>query len=151
MNDQVNHPSHYKTFPDMEAIDIIEASLTPEEYIGYLKGSFLKYRLRAGDKGPALVDIDKSNWYREELRNCSATEERTQKLLSEAAQHTREIMRGYCQSERYEVTPEEDEAWNAVDFGKNKACPHTTWHYYQSVHRKICTECGHSEDWNGAS
>lgn len=65
--DPVNHPSHYQTFPEQEAIQIIEAVLTPEEYRGYLKGNFLKYRLRAGDKGPSQIDIDKSNWYKEEL------------------------------------------------------------------------------------
>ena len=64
-DDPVNHPSHYMLAPELEAIDVIRASLTPTEYMGYLKGSILKYRLRAGRKGEAEQDIAKSDWYRE--------------------------------------------------------------------------------------
>ena len=66
-HDPVNHPRHYAIAPGVEAIDIIEASLTPEQFKGYLLGNFLKYRLRAGDKGDLQQDIDKSNWYRQKL------------------------------------------------------------------------------------
>ena len=62
--DMVNSPSHYKTFPDAEAIDLIRKVLTPEEFDGYCKGNFLKYRLRAGDKDDLTQDISKSNVYR---------------------------------------------------------------------------------------
>ena len=65
--DPVNNPKHYAIAPGVEAIDIIEASLTPEQFKGYLLGNFLKYRLRAGDKGNLQQDIDKSNWYRGKL------------------------------------------------------------------------------------
>lgn len=65
--DAVNHPKHYQLFPGQEAIDIIEAALTPEEFAGYCKGNALKYRLRAGEKGDTQQDIDKSNWYRNRL------------------------------------------------------------------------------------
>ena len=64
-DDPVNHPSHYMLAPELEAIDVIRASLTATEYMGYLKGSILKYRLRAGRKGEADQDIAKSDWYRE--------------------------------------------------------------------------------------
>src|SRR5690606_7791349 len=64
MSDPVNHPAQYKLFPGQEAIDIIQAALTPEEYRGYLKGNALKYRLRAGNKDDLRQDIDKSEWYR---------------------------------------------------------------------------------------
>lgn len=66
-DDPVNHPRHYQIAPEVEAIDIIRASLTPEQFKGYLLGNFLKYRLRAGDKGDLNQDIEKSNWYRERL------------------------------------------------------------------------------------
>jgi len=66
-NDEINSPSHYMLFPDMEAIDVIKAALTPEEFKGYLKGNALKYRLRAGDKGPAEKCIRKSRWYQDRL------------------------------------------------------------------------------------
>ena len=69
MNDLVNHPTHYRTLPDMEAIEIIEKILTREEFIGYLKGNFFKYRFRAGDKDVLEQDIAKSNWYRDKLRS----------------------------------------------------------------------------------
>lgn len=65
--DPVNHPKHYKLFPDLEAIDVIQRSLTPEEFAGYCKGNALKYRLRAGEKGDANQDLAKSNWYRDKL------------------------------------------------------------------------------------
>ena len=45
MDDMVNSPSHYQ-LDGMEAIDIIKASLTADEYLGYLKGNALKYMLR---------------------------------------------------------------------------------------------------------
>ena len=39
--DMVNSPSHYQ-LDGLEAIDIIKASLTADEYLGYLKGNALK-------------------------------------------------------------------------------------------------------------
>ena len=45
MDDMVNSPSHYQ-LDGLEAIDIIKASLTADEYLGYLKGNALKYMLR---------------------------------------------------------------------------------------------------------
>lgn len=72
LGDDVNHPSHYQIAEGIEAIDIIEAVLREYAHLdpgqGYLLGNFLKYRLRAGDKGELQKDIDKSNVYREMLR-----------------------------------------------------------------------------------
>ena len=68
-HDPVNNPKHYAIASGVEAIDIIKASLTPEQFKGYMLGNFLKYRLRAGDKGDLQQDIGKSNWYRERLNN----------------------------------------------------------------------------------
>lgn len=65
--DEVNHQQHYKLFPDMEAFDVIKASLSPDELRGYLKGNVLKYRLRAGEKGPAEKCIAKAEWYKARL------------------------------------------------------------------------------------
>lgn len=59
----VNHPKHYGIFPDTEALDVIKKVLTPSEYIGYLKGNILKYRLRAGKKGDAKLCIRKADNY----------------------------------------------------------------------------------------
>lgn len=66
-DDEVNNPSHYKIFPDMEAFDVIKATLTPEELRGYLKGNILKYRLRAGQKGPVEKCVAKADWYKARL------------------------------------------------------------------------------------
>ena len=71
MSDEINHPKHYQLFPDMEAIDLIKTVLTPDEFVGYLKGNALKYRLRAGDKGPAVKCIAKAHWYQNYLRNLA--------------------------------------------------------------------------------
>lgn len=67
MSDEINSPSHYMLFPDQEAIDVIRAALSVEEFRGYLKGNVLKYRLRAGEKGPAEKCIAKADWYRRAL------------------------------------------------------------------------------------
>ena len=71
MTDEINSPSHYMLFPDMEAIDVIRAALTPEEFAGYCKGNALKYRLRAGEKGPVEKCIAKANWYQRKLRQVT--------------------------------------------------------------------------------
>jgi len=58
MADNVNHPAHY-TVGGIETIDFIKAKLTPEEFIGYLKGNVIKYLSRAPHKG-GTEDIEKA-------------------------------------------------------------------------------------------
>ena len=60
--DMVNSPSHYQ-LDGMEAIDIIKAALTPEEYRGFLKGNDLKYIFREPHKGNPVQDVGKHIWY----------------------------------------------------------------------------------------
>ena len=48
--DVVNNPRHY-TVGGYEALDVIKAKLSPEEYRGYCKGNVLKYIMRANYKG----------------------------------------------------------------------------------------------------
>ena len=62
--DMVNSPSHYQ-LDGVEAIDIIKAALTPEEYRGYLKGNALKYVLREPFKGNRKQDVNKAQWHLE--------------------------------------------------------------------------------------
>ena len=64
--DNVNHPKHYLV-GGLEAIDIIASRLTKEEFIGYLKGSKLKYDLRYPFKGRPQEDLAKSEWYKNKL------------------------------------------------------------------------------------
>ena len=65
-------PKHYEVFPGMEdTFEIHRSYLTSEEYIGWLKGSILKYKLRMGEKpGESYErDMNKINIYREEMRS----------------------------------------------------------------------------------
>ena len=62
--DMVNSPPQYQ-LDGLEAIDIIKASLTADEYLGYLKGNALKYMLREPFKGNAKQDVAKAQWYLE--------------------------------------------------------------------------------------
>lgn len=68
-HDPVNNPAHYDLFPGQQSIDVIQAALTPEEFAGFCKGNFLKYRLRAGEKGDPIQCLAKANWYRDKLRS----------------------------------------------------------------------------------
>ena len=61
-HDPVNHPSHYNS-GSVECIDAIEASMTVEEFVGYLRGQMIKYVWRAGKKDDARQDIEKALWY----------------------------------------------------------------------------------------
>ena len=62
--DMVNHPPHYKT-GGIEAIDYIQAKLSPEEFAGFCRGNMLKYISRAGHKADAAEDMRKALWYGE--------------------------------------------------------------------------------------
>ena len=60
--DMVNSPSHYKT-GKIECIEAMEAMLTAEEFIGYLRGNAFKYLWRYRTKGKAYEDLQKAQWY----------------------------------------------------------------------------------------
>lgn len=66
IDDPVDHPSHYTSLP-IEAIKIIKNVLTEafgeKGFEAYCFGNELKYRLRAGFKGPAQEDIGKALKY----------------------------------------------------------------------------------------
>ena len=63
--DNVNHPSHYME-GGIECIEAIEASLTTEEYRGFLKGNIQKYVWRERQKG-GVESLQKAQWYLERL------------------------------------------------------------------------------------
>lgn len=65
--DNVNHPLHYNR-KGIECIDAIEAALSEEEFLGYLRGNCLKYQWRCRYKGKAIEDIQKSDWYSNKLK-----------------------------------------------------------------------------------
>lgn len=62
VSDPVNAPAHY-TYGGIETIDFIKAKLSPEEFLGYLKGNVLKYTSRAGKKADLIQDLEKAQWY----------------------------------------------------------------------------------------
>ena len=66
--DMVNHPPHYKD-GGIETIDFLQAKLSREEFIGYLKGNVLKYGSRLGKKGAIDVEAGKLSWYATKLKD----------------------------------------------------------------------------------
>lgn len=65
-SDPVNSPEHYNML-SVEAIDIIEMSMTKDEFRGYLKGNAMKYVIRYKHKGNPKQDLLKSIWYLNKL------------------------------------------------------------------------------------
>ena len=61
----VNNPPHYNQ-GQTECIDAIEAMLSVEEYIGYLRGNSMKYRWRFRYKN-GFEDLNKAQWYEKRL------------------------------------------------------------------------------------
>ena len=59
--DSVNNPSHYAS-GDIECIDAIESSMTPEAFRGYCKGNVQKYIWRYEQKG-GKESLEKAQWY----------------------------------------------------------------------------------------
>jgi len=66
-HNNVTNPSHYDLIPEknVQAIDVIRAVLSREEFNGYCKGCSLKYNLRAGQKfnEAAEKDLSKARQY----------------------------------------------------------------------------------------
>ncbi len=61
MTDNVNQPGHY-TAGGIECIQAIKASMSPEEYQGYLKGNLQKYVWRYRHKN-GVEDLKKAQVY----------------------------------------------------------------------------------------
>jgi len=74
VKDYVNSPPHYNK-GDIECIDAIEAMLTQEEFIGYLRGNSLKYRWRFRYKN-GIQDLEKAEWYEKKLMEILKDEKR---------------------------------------------------------------------------
>jgi hypothetical protein len=56
--------SHYKDMP-VQPWSVMEAVLTYQEFVGYLKGNIIKYSMRQGLKTPG--DAEKAKHYMEKL------------------------------------------------------------------------------------
>ena len=77
--DMVNQPPHYNN-GNVECIEAIEASMSPDEFAGYLKGNCLKYLWRYRYKGNPLTDLNKAQWY---LNKLNATEAKSDGVTRE--------------------------------------------------------------------
>lgn len=64
-HDPVNNPSHY-TQGAIECIEAIEAALSQEEFIGFLRGQVIKYQWRCRHKSGS-EDVRKGIWYANRL------------------------------------------------------------------------------------
>ena len=60
------NPDHYRR-DTMEAIDVMEAFSSDEEFRGHLKNTAIKYLLRLYDKDTPLMNARKCAWYVERL------------------------------------------------------------------------------------
>ena len=68
--DVVNNPEHYQLNGlEVEALDVIQASLNEEEFKGYLMGNMIKYLLRHKKKNNE-EDIQKMLFYSKRLDKC---------------------------------------------------------------------------------
>ena len=65
MVDMVNKPAHYRQ-GGVECIEAIEASMSREEFQGYLKGNLQKYIWRYRHKN-GIEDLRKARWYLDRL------------------------------------------------------------------------------------
>ena len=59
----VDHPAHYGGDTVYETIKVLEAWLTPEQFIGFCRGNAIKYLSRAGKKGDCAEDLRKAGFY----------------------------------------------------------------------------------------
>ena len=61
---------HYTTM-DIQPWEVMESVLTPEEFVGFLKGNVIKYAMRAGRK-EGTDDADKAIHYAKKLAEFQA-------------------------------------------------------------------------------
>lgn len=94
--DMINNPPHYQLANGMQTIDIVKALLTYEEYIGWCKGSALKYQFRAGkkDQSKEAEDYGKAGFFLKEI--VSEIKEREWKISTYAREYLRRLyLNGY--------------------------------------------------------
>jgi len=58
--------SHYKDMP-VQPWEVMEAVLTYEEFVGFLKGNVIKYSMRQGKKNGSTDDAEKAKHYLQKL------------------------------------------------------------------------------------
>jgi len=61
-------PAHYLLRDGRESIDFIEASMSPDQFEGFLRANAMKYLVRYDKKGTPEQDLDKAADYIQRLR-----------------------------------------------------------------------------------
>ena len=89
LRDDVESPSHYAVDGvPFECIDVIRAALTPEEFLGFLRGNVLKYQFRARRKSGTAEgfakDMAKARWYAGRAEEAAASA--VPRVVADAAQ-----------------------------------------------------------------
>ena len=79
-SEMVNHPAHYANRA-YETIDVIEDTLTSEQFIGMLLGNAMKYLSRCQAKGNMIQDVMKAVWYLDRLTDTLEREEDGQEMM----------------------------------------------------------------------
>lgn len=62
---------HYKRMA-VQPWELMEAVLTYEEFVGYLKGNAIKYLMRDGNKPGAEKDAEKAKHYLQKLKEVQS-------------------------------------------------------------------------------
>ena len=65
--------THYKDMA-MQPWDVMQAVMTHEEFIGFLKGNIIKYSMRDGKKEGARYDSTKAAHYKQKLKEVRGYE-----------------------------------------------------------------------------
>jgi len=96
MHDPVNSPKHYAdTCGGIECIEAIEASMSMEEFKGFLKGNVQKYVWRYAQKNGA-EDLKKAKWYLERLITLRTIEEAMAKgVIRDNSKKVAEVIASY--------------------------------------------------------
>jgi len=70
----LNDPAHYRLRNGKQSIEFIEATLTPEQFEGFLRGNALKYLIRYDKKGTPKQDLRKALDYVTRLNQLPRTQ-----------------------------------------------------------------------------
>ena len=62
--------NHYTSMP-IQPWDMMQAVMSHQEFIGFLKGNVIKYSMRAGQKAGATDDADKARHYQQKLKEVT--------------------------------------------------------------------------------
>jgi hypothetical protein len=111
----VHNPSHYNN-GGIEAIEGIEASMSPEAYRGFCKGNVLKYVWRYEKKG-GLEDLQKAKWYLNQIIFALETDQEREALAAIENNIDNGCKDGVCPIPgiRFDLPPKEGDLFPPVD------------------------------------